>query len=83
MASTPVHPNSYQGRPTLTDDDVRFVIENAYTEGNSQRQLAERFNVSKSTIAAIQQGRTYKHIQEEYLDDEVGVDEDDDGEDLI
>lgn len=83
MTTTPTHPNTYKGRPALTDDDVRYIIENAYTEGNSQRQLAERFDVSKGTIAAIQQGRTYKHIQEEYHDDEVGVDEDDNGEDLI
>ena len=66
------------GKPALTDDQVRYIIENAYTEGNSQRELAEKFDVSLTTIRAIHQGRTYKHIQEEYFDDE-----DDNGEDLI
>jgi len=75
--------SSARGFPALTDDQVRFVIDHAYQPGHSQKQLAEKFGVAKGTISAIQQGRTYKHIQEEYHDPEDGVDEDDNGEDLI
>lgn len=52
------------GRHTkLTEEKVREIKIKRKEEGTSYAKLAEEFNVSKSTIADIFKGRTWKNVQ--------------------
>lgn len=45
----------------LTEDDVR-AIRRRFASGEGQRCIAESFGLKRTTIAAITQGRTWKHV---------------------
>lgn len=57
------HPNPSRGerhyRAKLTEDDVTLIV-HAHSEGLSTRKLAEKFEVSQSTIAKIVSGRSWR-----------------------
>jgi 5-methylcytosine-specific restriction endonuclease McrA len=45
-------------RSTLTEDNVRLIRQSS----DSYSQLAKRFNVNKSAVAKIKQGKNWKHV---------------------
>lgn len=47
------------GRARLTEEDVRFVLQS----GLSEKELGEKFMVHDSTIRAIRQGKTWRHLR--------------------
>jgi hypothetical protein len=55
---------SRHGRATLTEEDVAAIRKRWATGKWRQSELARRFGVSHSTVAAIVRGRTWTHVPE-------------------
>lgn len=55
---------NYNGDDTkkLTESDVRKIKKDLKTKDLTQKQIADKFNVSISTISAIKQERNWSHI---------------------
>lgn len=52
-------------RAKVTADDVREMRRLHRTEGVSQRVLAERYGLDKSTVSHMMTGRSWKHVEED------------------
>lgn len=50
------------GRSKLTNDSV-LAIRAGKAKGDTELSLAERFNVSRSTICHVLSGRTWGHVK--------------------
>lgn len=48
-------------KPKLTDDQV-LALRAARSAGESQTTLAREYGISRATVAAIVEGRTYRHL---------------------
>lgn len=48
-------------RAKLKEDDVSLIFEAHHEHGLSTRNLAEKFEVSQSTVAKIVSGRSWRH----------------------
>lgn len=63
MSRAPINPNPRRGeehyRAKLTQDDVTLIME-CHEQGLSTRVLAEKFDVSQSTVAKIVSGRSWR-----------------------
>jgi hypothetical protein len=55
------HRGTRQPNTHLSDEDVRTMRE-LYSAGETQRQIAERFDVSRSTVGLIVTRKTWKHV---------------------
>jgi uncharacterized protein YjcR len=51
------------GRCRLEQDDIP-IIRALHADGMTQREIAEKFQVAKSTISAIITRRKWRHVEE-------------------
>ena len=61
----PSHENTHiaAGRGWMTETKARAILQHIRA-GATQRETAQRFNVSHSTVSDISRGRTWKRLQE-------------------
>lgn len=54
---------------TKLTDEIVTQIRKEYSEGSTQRQLARKYGVVRGTIAFITQGKTWKHLLREKINE--------------